>query len=94
MVRFIIGFERITLCDLLYSSIISCKIFRKETKYKYLEIIKQLQQDGAEGVILGCTEIPLLITQKDCDITIFDTSFIHAKYAVKFALSEIIFKSI
>ena len=46
-----------------------------------------LKNDGARGVILGCTEIPMLIKQSDCDIPVFDTTFIHAKYAVDFALS-------
>jgi aspartate racemase len=64
------------------------EIFKKETKQKYLEIIKQLQQDGAEGIILGCTEIPFLIKQEDCDIKTFDTILIHAKCAVDFALNE------
>jgi aspartate racemase len=63
------------------------EIFRDETKQKYLEIIDGLNKKGAEGVILGCTEIPLLIKQDDCSIPTFDTTLIHAKYAVDFALS-------
>ncbi len=62
-------------------------IFKNETKLKYLDIIKQLQLEGAEGVVLGCTEIPMLIKKEDCDIPTFDTLLIHAKYAVEFALS-------
>jgi aspartate racemase len=62
--------------------------FRDETKQKYLEIIDSLNKNGAEGIILGCTEIPLLIKQSDCDIPVFDTTMIHAKYAVDFALSS------
>ena len=61
-------------------------IFKEETKSRYINIIKQLQQDGAEGVIFGCTEIALLLTQNDCEITVFDTTTIHAKAAVNFAL--------
>jgi aspartate racemase len=64
-------------------------IFKEETKLKYLEIIKQLQQEGADGIILGCTEIPMLIKKEDCLIPTFDTLQIHAKYAVDFALSDI-----
>lgn len=63
-------------------------IFKNETKVKYLDIIKQLQLEGAEGVVLGCTEIPMLIKKEDCDIPTFDTLLIHAKYAVEFALRE------
>lgn len=62
-------------------------IFKDETKKKYLEIISALQSQGAQGVILGCTEIPMLIKQNDCSIKTFDTTLIHAKAAVDFALS-------
>ena len=62
--------------------------FKDETKNKYLEIINRLQMDGAEGVIFGCTEISLLVKQSDCGIIVFDTTEIHSKAAVDFALSE------
>ncbi len=57
------------------------------TKQKYLTIINELIQQGAEGVILGCTEIPLLIKQVDCPVPVFDTTLLHATAAVDFALS-------
>jgi aspartate racemase len=62
-------------------------IFKGETKRKYLEIIENLRALGAEGVIFGCTEIPMLLKPQDCDIPSFDTTQIHAQYAVDFALS-------
>ncbi|HEX9651423.1 MAG TPA: aspartate/glutamate racemase family protein [Cyclobacteriaceae bacterium] len=62
-------------------------IFKDETKKKYIDIIAKLKRDGAEGVIFGCTEIGLLITQDDSNITVFDTTAIHSKAAVDFALS-------
>jgi aspartate racemase len=62
-------------------------IFTVETKQKYLEIIENLHGQGAEGVIFGCTEIPMLLKPEDCDIPSFDTTQIHAGYAVDFALS-------
>lgn len=62
-------------------------IFRDETRQRYLAIMDDLKNSGASGVILGCTEIPMLIKQSDCDIPVFDTTFIHAEYAVDFALS-------
>ncbi len=62
-------------------------IFLRETKEKFLTVINNLKQHGAEGVILGCTEIPLLIKQDDCDVPVFDTTLIHASAAVEFALS-------
>jgi len=63
------------------------EIFLDVTKQRYLEIIRGLNEKGAEGIILGCTEIPLLIKQDDCSVPVFDTTLIHAKYAVDFALS-------
>jgi aspartate racemase len=47
-----------------------------------------LSERGAKGIILGCTEIPLLIKQADSKMPLFDSTLIHAKYAVDFALSE------
>ena len=61
-------------------------IFTAEAKARYLEIMKELQHAGAEGIIMGCTEIPLLIKQSDTDIQLFDTLQIHAEAAVGFAV--------
>jgi aspartate racemase len=51
-------------------------------------IIKRLDDNGAQGVILGCTELPLLIKQGDCPIPLFDTAAIHAEAAVEYALRD------
>ena len=61
-------------------------IFLPGTKQRFLEIIVKLAERGAEGVIFGCTEIPLLISQRECSIPVFDTTRIHASAAVDFAL--------
>lgn len=61
---------------------------REESRKKFQEIIGKLEADGAEGVILGCTEIGLLIHQSDVSIPVFDTAEIHAKKAVERALEE------
>lgn len=61
-------------------------IFTPATKAKFLEIINRLIREGAEGIILGCTEIPILVKQEDCTVPVFDTTRIHAQAAVKFAL--------
>lgn len=63
-------------------------ILLPHTKKKYLKIIDKLIQQGAEGVILGCTEIPLLIKQEDCSAPVFDTTLIHCEAAVELALSD------
>lgn len=61
-------------------------IITSETKEKYLKIMQKLRKNGAEGIILGCTEIPLLIKDTDFDLPLFDTTFIHAKAAVEYSL--------
>jgi aspartate racemase len=61
-------------------------ILKPETKSRFLEIINNLILNGAEGIVLGCTEIPLLIKQEDVAVPVFDTTFIHSTAAVDFAL--------
>lgn len=61
-------------------------ICTEETKQRYLSIINKLVAAGAEGIILGCTEIPLLIKQEDSTVPLFDTAAIHTAAAVTFAL--------
>ena len=63
------------------------EIFKPETKQRFLEIIAQLQQRGAQAIVLGCTEIPILIKPADTTAPLFDTTHIHAQAAVDFALS-------
>lgn len=59
---------------------------RQESRRKFQSIIDSLAHKGAEGVILGCTEIGLLIQQPDSSLPVFDTTLIHAKRAVEIAL--------
>lgn len=61
--------------------------FKQETKDKFLRIINDLERRGAQGIVLGCTEIPLLIKQSDTHLSVFNTLEIHAKAAVDFALT-------
>jgi aspartate racemase len=62
-------------------------IISENSKQVYLKIIDDLAQQGAEGVILGCTEIPLLIKAEDCGLPLFDTAELHAKAALLAALA-------
>jgi len=62
-------------------------ILKPESKQRFLNIIESLVTRGAQGIILGCTEIPLLIKQNDCKVPVFDTTEIHAKAAVELAIS-------
>jgi aspartate racemase len=63
-------------------------IIKPETKQFYINVINKLVEAGAEGIILGCTEIPLLISNADVAIPLFDTVEIHSKAAVEFALGN------
>ncbi len=57
-----------------------------DSKIEYLRIIESLANQGAEAVILGCTEIGMLVDQSDTEITLLDTTYIHAKKAVEWAI--------
>lgn len=63
-------------------------IINPESKTKYLEIVKTLKQKGAEGIILGCTEIGLLIKSEDTDVPLFDTALIHAEQAAIYSIKD------
>ena len=58
-----------------------------ETKKRYKEIIQDLVDRGAECIVLGCTEIPMLISQDDFEIPVFDTTKIHSQAIVEFITS-------
>ena len=61
-------------------------ILNDASKQLYVQIIEKLIKDGAEGVILGCTEIPLLVKQTDVSVPVFDTTTIHATNAFEMGL--------
>ncbi|MEJ2162539.1 MAG: aspartate/glutamate racemase family protein [Robiginitalea sp.] len=70
---------------IIYQELVHGKI-RDASREIFTKVIRALQQGGAEGVILGCTEIPLLISREDVDLPVFDTTRIHAEQAVNWAL--------
>ena len=61
---------------------------KDSSKNEYIRIIENLVEQGAQGIILGCTEIPLLIKQKDVSVPVFDTTTIHAEFAVLEAIKK------
>ncbi len=63
-------------------------ILSEKSKRSYLRIIGQLTEQGAQGIVLGCTEIGLLIRQEDTGVPLFDTACIHALAAVRYALGR------
>ena len=61
---------------------------RNESRIKIISIIDSLIEQGAEGVVLGCTELPLLIKPEHCSVPVFDTTTIHATAAAELAMSR------
>lgn len=61
---------------------------KDESRVAYQNVIGKLQENGAEGVILGCTEIGLLIKPEDSPIPVYDTTYLHAVAAVEWALTD------
>jgi aspartate racemase len=78
--------ERETIHHAIYDELVK-GIIRDESRTAYGEIIERMASEGAEGVILGCTEIGLLIKPHDVSLPSFDTTALHAKAAVDFALA-------
>ncbi len=77
---------RDTVHKIIFSELCLGKISNR-SREQYLKIINELHAKGAEAVILGCTEIALLVQQKHTSIPLYDTTEIHAAQAVRFALS-------
>jgi aspartate racemase len=78
--------ERQVVHEILYSELCLGEI-KEQSKGKFKDVIHNLVDRGAQGVILGCTEIPLLVSQDDYTIPVYDTTTLHALAAVDFALA-------
>jgi len=79
--------ERELVHGVIYRELVVGRI-RDESREQFLQIIRSLVDRGAEGVVLGCTEIGLLVKQKDAPVPLFDTTEIHALWAVDMALEQ------
>ena len=79
--------DRQIVHDIIYNELVKGQ-FTDVAKQKNINIINKLKNQGAQGVILGCTELPILISASDTDIPIFDTSKIHAYKAVEWSLKD------
>jgi len=77
--------DRNSVHRIIYKELVQGQV-KDESKKIYQQIINKSMAKGAKGVILGCTEIPLLIKKEDSPIAIYDTTRIHAESAVEFAL--------
>ena len=76
---------RTAVHDIIYRELAFGDV-REESRRAYIRVIEELKKRGAQGVILGCTEIPLLIQENDSPLPVFDTTALHAAAAVEFAL--------
>ena len=80
--------DRDIVHSVIYNELVSGDI-RDGSRNEYLRIIDKLTDAGGEGIILGCTEIPLLVSSADTDAVLFDTATIHAERAVDLALAQV-----
>lgn len=79
--------DRSTVHEIIYKELI-LGIIKQDSKKKYIDIIEKAMKNGATGVVLGCTEIPLLIKSSDVSVEVFDTTHIHSIAAINYALEE------
>ncbi len=79
--------DRETVHRVIYDELVH-GVIKEESRNMYRTIIEKLQKKGAEGVILGCTEIPLLISDQDVEIPTFNTTRIHAEKAVEWIIKN------
>jgi aspartate racemase len=75
--------ERIN--EVIYGELCRGEI-RPESRQMFLGVIEELRKRGAQGIVLGCTEIPLLVRPQDCDLPLFNTTLLHAEKALNYAI--------
>jgi aspartate racemase len=80
--------EREIVHRIIYQELVLGKIL-PSSRDEYQRIIQNLADRGAEGIVLGCTEIGLLVKQEDTELPVFDTTLVHALAAVEVALEKI-----
>lgn len=80
-------FERDMINKIIFQEL-CLGVIQQSSKEYYQEVIRRLVEAGAEAIILGCTEIGLLIKQEDAEVPVFDTTFIHASEAVSLAFQR------
>lgn len=77
--------NRVEVHRIIFEELCQGKILA-DSRWRLLNMVEELHSQGAEGVILGCTELPMLLQQHACPLPLFDTTTLHAKAAVNFAL--------
>ena len=81
------GDDRKIVNHVIYEEL-STGILKEDSRREYQRIIRKLNDRGAEGVILGCTEIGLLVKPEDSPVPLFDSTIVHARAAVEYALAD------
>ena len=79
--------ERAAVHGIIYDELVH-GVVREESRARYREVIRSLVAHGAEGIILGCTEIELLVSAEDAPVPVFPTTSLHVDAAMSFALAE------
>lgn len=79
--------DRTIIHDIIYNELAKGS-FTQKSKSIYIDVINRLITQGAQGIILGCTEIPLLVRSADVSVPLFDTMTLHAEMAVDYALKD------
>lgn len=79
--------EREWIDRVIYTELVAGQ-FREESRQGFIRIVRRLAERGAQGIILGCTEIPLLLHAADVRVPLFDTTQIHAEAALQYALAS------
>jgi len=79
--------DRRIVHDVIYEEL-CVGVIAKDSREQYRRIIRSLTERGAEGILLGCTELDLLVGPGDAPVPIFDTTTLHAQHAVDLALAD------
>jgi aspartate racemase len=80
--------DRAYVNRVIYDELVAGQI-RDESRAGYLAIIRKLADQGAQGIVLGCTEIPLLVDEASAGVPLFDTTHIHAEAALNYAIKDL-----
>jgi len=80
--------EEIDLVNRVIFDELCLGVVKEDSKAAYLKVIANLQARGAQGILLGCTELGLIVSQEDVSLPLFDTTVIHAKKAIELALRD------
>jgi aspartate racemase len=83
--------DRKTVHEIIYTELVAGEV-NEISRERYRQVIRRLVERGAQAIILGCTEIMLLISQDDSPVPVFDTTELHALAAVDMALADAIFE--